>query len=73
LTRLEKAVLHLKQEKCLFMLLSVDYLGHTISVKGVQPTKEKVCAITDALPLVMCHNFAHSLDLLTIIAHSYLS
>ena len=48
LTRLEKAGLCLKQEKCSFMLPSVDYLGHTISAKGLKPTKEKVCAIIDA-------------------------
>ena len=60
LTRLQKAGLRLKQEKCSFMLPSVDYLGHTISAKGLQPTKEKVCAITE---LVMCPSFTHSLDL----------
>ena len=48
LTHLEKAGLYLKQAKCSFMLLSVDYLGHTISAKGLQPTKERVHAITDA-------------------------
>ena len=48
LTCLEKAGLRLKQEKCSFMLPSVDYLGHTISAKGLQPTQEKVRAITDA-------------------------
>ena len=32
LTRLEKAGLRLKQEKCSFMLPSVDYLGHLWSL-----------------------------------------
>ena len=30
------------------MLLSVDYLGHSTSPEGLQPTKEKICACTDA-------------------------
>ena len=30
------------------MLPSVDYLGHTISAEGLQPTREKIRAITDA-------------------------
>ena len=41
LTRLEDAGLRLKQSKCAFLLLSVDYLGHRISEKGLQPTEEK--------------------------------
>ncbi|XP_065902584.1 uncharacterized protein [Dysidea avara] len=48
LTCLEKVGLCLKQEKCSFMLPSVDYLGHTMSAKSVQKTQEKARAITDA-------------------------
>ena len=48
LTRLEKAGLRLKKQKCSFMLPSVDYLGHTISSEGLQPTREKIRAIKDA-------------------------
>ena len=48
LTCLENAGLRLKQQKCAFMLPFVNYLGHTISSEGLQPTKEKVRAITDA-------------------------
>ena len=48
LTCLENSGLRLKQQKCSFMLPSVDYLGHTISSEGLQPTKEKIRAITDA-------------------------
>ena len=48
LTCLEKAGLRLKKQKCSFMLTSVDYLGHTISSEGLQPTREKVRAIKDA-------------------------
>ena len=45
---LEKAGLRLKKQKCSFMLPSVDYLGHIISSEGLQPTREKIRAITDA-------------------------
>ena len=48
LTCLEKAGLRLKKQKCSFMLTSVDYLDHTISSEGLQPTREKVRAIKDA-------------------------
>ena len=48
LTRLEGAGLQLKQSKCGFLLLSVDYLGHRISEKGLQPTEGKVKAISEA-------------------------
>ena len=57
LTCLEKAGLRLKKQKCSFMLTSVDYLGHTISSEGLQPTREKVHAIKDApTPILMWHN-----------------
>ena len=45
---LEKAGLRLKKQKCSFILPSVDYLGHLITPEGLQPTKEKIHAITDA-------------------------
>ena len=48
LIRLEKAGLRLKKQKCSFMLSSVDYLGHSVSLEGLQPTREKIRAITDA-------------------------
>ena len=50
LNRLETAGLRLKQRKYAFMLESVIYLGHKISQKGLQPTEEKVRAITEASP-----------------------
>ena len=50
LNRLETAGLRLKQRKCAFMLESVIYLGHKILQKGLQPTEEKVRAITEASP-----------------------
>ena len=48
LIRLEKVGLRLKKQKCSFKLPSVDYLGHSITPEGLQPTKEKIRAITDA-------------------------
>ena len=48
LSRLEQAGMHLKKDKCAFLLLQVEYLDHQISQEGLHPTKEKVCAIVDA-------------------------
>ena len=48
LDHLEKAGLHLKLEKCAFMMPSVEYLGHKISATGLQPTDDKIEAIRDA-------------------------
>ena len=48
LTKVEEAGMRLKQKKCSFMLKSVEYLGHSISAEGLQPTKEKGRAITEA-------------------------
>ena len=50
LSRLEEAGLRLKRSKCAFMLPSVEYLGHKISAKGLQPTGEKVRAVNEAPP-----------------------
>ncbi len=48
LTRLEEAGVKLKQDKCSFLLPSVEFLGHRISAEGIQPTTEKVEAIHKA-------------------------
>ena len=45
---LESAGVCLKREKCSFMISEVEYLGHSISAKGIQPVSEKVTAIRDA-------------------------
>jgi len=48
LTRLENAGVRLKKDKCVFMADEVVYLGHRINKEGLQPTSEKVRAITDS-------------------------
>ena len=48
LTRLEDAGMRLKRSKCEFMLSEVEYLGHRISSRGLQPTEEKVRAVARA-------------------------
>ena len=48
LQRLAAAGIKLKPEKCSFMMTEVEYLGHKISAKGLQPTNQKVRAITEA-------------------------
>ena len=48
LSRLEQAGMHLKKDKCAFLLPQLEYLSHQISQKGLHPTKEKVCAIVEA-------------------------
>ena len=45
---LDKAGMHLKKDKCIFMVDSVEYLGYRISKTGLHPTDEKVRAITQA-------------------------
>ena len=46
LNHLESTGIHLKWEKCAFMLPEVEYLGHRISARGLQPLASKVKAIT---------------------------
>ena len=48
LQRLAAAGMKLRPEKCSFMLPKVEYLGHKISEKGLQPTTQKVRAIVEA-------------------------
>ena len=48
LERLESAGICLKREKCSFMIPEVEYLGHRISAKGIQPGSRKVSAVRDA-------------------------
>ena len=46
LTRLQSAGMRLKREKCTFMADEVVYLGHRINREGIQPTDDKVRAIS---------------------------
>lgn len=48
LRRLEETGMRLKKEKCVFMVSQVEYLGQRLSKNGLQPTDEKVRAITEA-------------------------
>ena len=48
LSRLEAAGMRLKREKCAFLLPSVSYLGHVISVHGLHTKEGKVRAIVKA-------------------------
>ena len=48
LSQLETAGLRLKRNKCAFLLPSVEYLGHRISARGIQPTVDKVKPIQEA-------------------------
>ena len=45
LSRLERAGMRLKKEKCTFMAEEVIYLGHRINKNGIQPTNDKVRTI----------------------------
>ena len=40
--------MRLKKPKCQFSLRKIDYLGHVISSKGLEPATSKVIAIVDA-------------------------
>ena len=44
---LTQAQYYLKRSKCLFGLRKLDYLGHVVSEKGVQPDPSKIQAILD--------------------------
>ena len=46
MTRHEDAGARLKRESCEFLLPEITYLGHKISAKGLQPTDDKVEAVT---------------------------
>ena len=48
LMRLEKAGIRLKNEKCMYMVQEIEYLGHKINCEGLQPSDSKVAAIAEA-------------------------
>ena len=45
--RLREAGLKLKQSKCSFMKLHIEYLGHLISESGIEPMPDKLSAIKE--------------------------
>ena len=47
--RLKEAGLKLKRSKCSFMKLHIEYLGHLISEKGIEPMPDKLAAIKEML------------------------
>ena len=47
MTRLEVKGFMLKKPKCEFLLPRVDYLAHTITASGLQPSRRKTEAITN--------------------------
>ena len=48
LRRIRAAHMRLNLQKCIFVSSSVQYLGHTITAKGIMPGKEKTEAIAKA-------------------------
>nr|XP_022905220.1 uncharacterized protein K02A2.6-like [Onthophagus taurus] len=46
-SRLEKNDLHLKRNKCQFLLKSITYLGHKIDENGLHPLEDKIKAIVN--------------------------
>ena len=48
LQRLHSASLHLKKEKCKFLINDVTYLGHKIDAQGLHPLQNKIDAIVKA-------------------------
>lgn len=63
LGRLEDAGMQAKQEKCELMPTEVEYLGHKINGRGLQPTEGKVQAIVNAPAPTDVSQFKSSLGL----------
>ena len=55
-TRLEQAGLKVKTSECKLFTGQVNYLGHVISLKGINPDPEKVAAISQMPVLVFTAN-----------------
>ena len=47
LDRIQKSGLKLKSSKCHLFQRSVDFLGHTVSYRGIEPQTEKVSAVVE--------------------------
>ena len=48
LQKIEEAGLHLKKDKCKFMVPSITYLGHKVDAQGLHPLPDKIEAIVSA-------------------------
>ena len=48
LSKLAASGMRLKRSRCVFMVPSVEYLGHHISTEGIHPTEDKKRAILEA-------------------------
>ena len=68
LRRVADAGMHLRKDKCYFMRPQVEYLGHTISSRGIQPTQNKVEAIRYAPTPANVHQLKSFLGLLNFYA-----
>ena len=79
LTPLEEAGVRLKRDKCSFLLPSVEFLGHRISSKGIQPMLEKVDKAPEPLDVTQLKSFLGAVnyygkfppDLSTVLAPLY--
>lgn len=56
--------MHINLEKCEFFLPQVDYLGHTLSEKGISPNSDKIKAIVEAPSPSNCAQLQSYLGLL---------
>jgi ACT domain-containing protein len=50
LQKLKEHGVRIKKDKCAFMKMSVQYLGHLIDADGIHATDDKLKAIVDAPP-----------------------
>ena len=59
---LEKHRFRLKKEKCQFLMLSIEYLGHQVDATGIRTTPDKVDAVIKAPPQRTPLSSAHFWD-----------
>ena len=53
----------LKRKKCEFFLSAVEYLGFTVTAKGIKPTENKLNTITQFPSLQILESYVHSMVL----------
>ena len=66
--RLEKHGIRLKKDKCNFLQISVEYLGHRIDAQGVGTSETKVQSIREA---PSPHNVQELWSFLGLLRNSY--